>query len=176
MKGIWEKVLWSQFGATIDMFANALRACPDDLWTATMWKDPAAEAGFSEFWYIAYHTLFWLDLYLTGSVEDFSPPAPYNLDELDPSGVLPARIYTRDELLTYLEHCRQKCHSTIEKLTYEEVHRKCTFTWSLDGLSFAELLIDNMRHVQEHGAQLNMFLGQQSGISSGWVAMARGEK
>jgi len=30
------------------------------------------------------------------------------------------------------------------------------FPWG--ELCFAELLIDNMRHVQEHGAQLRMFL------------------
>jgi hypothetical protein len=27
----WKKVLWQQFGASIDMFENALKACPDDL-------------------------------------------------------------------------------------------------------------------------------------------------
>ena len=31
------------------------------------------------------------------------------------------------------------------------------------GIPFAELLLSNMRNVQEHGAQLNMFLSQQTG-------------
>jgi hypothetical protein len=36
MDEIWKTVLWNQFGATIDMFGNALKACPDDLWKAHM--------------------------------------------------------------------------------------------------------------------------------------------
>jgi hypothetical protein len=172
LEEIWKTVLWNQFGATITMFGNALRACPDKLWTAQMWKDPAARPEFSDFWYVAYHTLFWLDLYLSGAVEGFAPPFPYNLDELDPRGVLPGRVYTRDELLAYLEHCRQKCRQTIEGLTDEKVHQRSVFPWAKNGLSYAELMVDNMRHVQEHAAQLNMFLGQHAGISTGWVAFA----
>ncbi len=67
-----------------------------------MWNDPAFPPGFSEFWYVAYHCLFWTDLYLSGAVEGFTPPAPFTLDELDPAGVLPDRQYTREELLAYL--------------------------------------------------------------------------
>jgi hypothetical protein len=151
------------------MLGNALRACPDDLWTAHMWNDPAMKPEFSDFWYVAFHTLFWLDLYLFGGVEGFPPPQPYNLDELDPHGLLPERIYSREELLTYLEHCRHKCRVTIEQLKDENAHQMCEFTWAKKGISFIELILDNMRHVQEHGAQLNMFLGQQAGISTGWV-------
>lgn len=173
MDVIWKAALWGQFGATIDMFENALYACPDNLWTAHMWNDPGMKPEFSDFWYIAYHTLFWLDLYLSGTDEGFVPPAPFNLDELDPRGVLPERCYTKDELLTYLGYCRRKCHETIEELTDEKAHMVCKFPWVRNGLSFAELLMDNMRHVQEHGAQLNMLLGQHAGISTGWVARAR---
>jgi hypothetical protein len=173
MDVIWKTVLWSQFGATIEMFENAMRACPEELWTAPMWNDPTMPPGFSEFWYIAYHTLFYLDLYLSGSVEGFIPPAPYNLDELDPAGLLPERTYTRDELRSYLEHCRLKCRGVIEQLTDAQAERVCKFSWAKDGLSFVELLVDNMRHVQEHGAQLNMLLGQSAGISTGWVARVR---
>jgi hypothetical protein len=176
MEEIWKTILWSQFGATIDMFGNALRACPDEFWIDHLWKDPAMPPEFSDFWYVAYHTLFWLDLYLSGAVEGFAPPAPYNLDELDPRGILPERVYTRDELLAYLEHCRQKCHQTIEGLTDEKAHQLFRFTWAKNGLSFVELIVENMRHVQEHGAQLNMFLGQCAGISTGWVAFARDDR
>ncbi len=175
MDAIWKTILWNQFGATIDMFGNAIKACPDEFWTAHLWKDPAMSPEFSDFWYVAYHTLFWLDLYLSGAVEGFVPPAPFNLDELDPRGLLPVRVYSRDEILTYLGHCRQKSHATIEALTDEKAHQVYKFPWAKTGLSFAELLVDNMRHVQEHGAQLNMFLGQCAGISTGWVARARDE-
>jgi hypothetical protein len=90
------------------------------------------------------------------------------LEELDPTGRLPERQYSRDELLTYLTTCRRKCRETIETLTDEKANRPCKFTWG--EVSFAELILDSMRHVQEHGAQLNMLLGQKAGTNSRWVA------
>jgi hypothetical protein len=169
MDEMWKEALSRQFRATIDMLGNALRACPEELWTAHLWNDPTAPVGFSDFWYVAYHTLFWLDLYLTGGVDGFVPPTPYNLDELDP-GVLPERIYKREELLIYCDYCRNKCRETISQLSDEKAHLMCRFTWAKKGISFAELLVDNMRHVQEHGAQLNMLLGQRAGTSTGWIS------
>jgi len=39
-------------------------------------------------------------------------------------------------------------------------------------LSFAELLLYNMRHVQHHAAQLNLILRQKVDSAPGWVAQA----
>ncbi len=112
----------------------------------------------SAFWYLAYHSLFFLDFYLTGGTEQegFVPPAPFSADEHD-AGVLPRRTYTRAELLTHLAHNRQKCQATIEELQDEQAPHK----WGQNDVSFGELLLVNMRHVQEHATQLNMFLGQR---------------
>jgi hypothetical protein len=158
----WRAILWQQFGAAIDMLENALLACPDELWSDRSRRP--------EFWYIVYHTLFFLDLYLSGSVEGFAPPAPFTLDELDPAGLLPERPYTKDELQTYLAHGRKKCRGTIEALTDETARRRCVFEW-ID-LSGAELLLYNMRHVQHHAAQLNLILRQTTDSAPGWVAKA----
>jgi len=163
MNTTWKTALWSQFGASIDMLENALVACPDELW--------GDRSRRPEFWYLMYHTLFFLDLYLSGSLEGFSPPPPFTLDELDPAGILPDRVYTKAELHSYLEHCRGKCRATIEQLTDEKAHRRCSFSWG--ELTFAELLLDNIRHVQHHAAQLNLILRQTVGTAPGWAAKAK---
>jgi hypothetical protein len=49
--------------------------------------------GFSTYWYLCYHTLFWLDLYLTGAEEGFTPPAPFNLVEMEANETLPIIVY-----------------------------------------------------------------------------------
>lgn len=167
MDDILKTSLWNQFSSAIDMLENALRACPDSLWHARLSNDHTLPPEFSEFWYVAYHTLFWLDLYLSGSQDGFAPPAPFTLAELDPAGLLPERPYTRDELLAYLEHGRRKCRATIESLTDDHARRPCIFSWG--EVYFLELLLDNMRHVQEHGAQLNLVLGQKIGFAPPWV-------
>jgi hypothetical protein len=171
MNAAWKTALRQQFEAALDMLENALRACPDQLWHVRLWDDGSQQAGFSEFWNIAYHTLFWLDLYLSGSAEGFAPPQPFTLDELDPAGELPDRPYSRDELLAYLEHARTKCRWTIDSLTNKKEQELCKFPWGQ--LTLAGLLLDNLRHVQEHTAQLNMLLGQKINWAPGWVARAR---
>jgi uncharacterized damage-inducible protein DinB len=70
------------------------------------------------------------------------------------------RLYTREELLNYLAFCRQKCQVLLGTLTHEQAYRTCRYPWG--EVPYAELLLYNMRHVQEHAAQLHMFLGQQA--------------
>ena len=89
---------------------------------------------------------------------------------MDADEVLP-RTYTREELLRYLEYCRRKCQETIGAMSNEQAHSLCQFAWGV--LPFAELQLYTLRHVQEHGAQLLMFLGQQAGKSTEWVAQAQ---
>ncbi len=168
-----QAMLWRQFSAAIDMLRNALRDCPDELWEKQLWADHPDQwvaAGFSKFWYLGYHTLFWLDLYLTGAEEGFVPPEPFALVEMEANEVLPP-TYTRAELLGYLEGCRGRCQATLSALTHEEANRECRFGWG--EVSFAELQLYNLRHVQEHGAHLSMFIGQQTGKSTSWVAQGQ---
>ena len=153
-------ILWAQFGASIDMLEHAIRACPDELW-----NDNARQP---EFWYLAYHTLFFLDLYLSDATEGFAPPLPFTLDELDPSGVMPERPFTKGELLSYLAHGRSKARARIATLTAENETNQCRFGW-IDLTRFESLLY-NMRHVQHHVGQLNLLLRQATCAPPRWVA------
>ena len=162
-------MLWRQFGGAIDMLAEAIRECPDDLWERRLWDDRPDQwvmPGFSTVWYLCYHTLFWLDLYLTGTEDGFTPPAPFALVEMRSGESLP-RTYSRDELLGYLDHCRRRCQETIDTLTPEQAERVCSFSWGR--LPFGELLLYNFRHVQHHAAQIRMAIGQHTGKSLSWI-------
>ena len=92
----WKKIIWQQLGAAVESLENAIKACPEKVW--------GDKPGFHEFWYIAYHTLFFLDYYMSGTDQSFAPPEPFTLSELDPSGLLPDRVYTKEELLKYRKH------------------------------------------------------------------------
>jgi len=150
MDSTFRAIVWSQFDAAIDMLANAIRACPEDLW-----RDRARHP---EFWYVAYHTLFFLDYDLSARAESFAPPAPFTLAELDSAGVLPERVYGKDALLAYLDHGRAKCRARIAALTDADARQRCAS--ARPDLSVAELLLYSMRHVQHHAAQLNLLLRQ----------------
>lgn len=155
----WKKIIWQQFGAAIDMLENAILACPEEVWSDNS-RQP-------RFWYVAYHTLFWLDLYLSDSLEGFAPPPPFKLDEIE-AGVIHEQAYTKDELQTYLEHGRQKCRTVIANLTDEKAAGRSGFEWV--EVSNAELLLYNMRHVQHHAAQLNLILRQTIDSAPRWVS------
>jgi hypothetical protein len=178
--------LMRQFGAVVAMLENAIVACPASLWTARLWSAPQGGSippwlppEFSEFWYLGYHTLFWLDLYLRGcSEEDFAPPAPFIWTEGDPA-VSPPRPYTKGELRAYLAALRHTCHATLSGLTDERAHEAVpNYGWTRgEAVSYVELQMLNLRHVQEHAAQLSLFLGQH-GIPDEaltWVARAKGD-
>lgn len=185
METMIRTVLWRQFGAAIDMLEHALMACPASLWRARLWSAPADRPlpswfppEFSEFWHIAYHTLFWLDLYLTGArEEDFAPHAPFIWTEINPA-VSPERPYTKEELHAYLAALRRTCHATLSALTDERAHQAIpSYGWTRGvAVSFLELLLYTMRHVQEHAAQLSLFLGQHGVPDEAldWVARAKG--
>jgi hypothetical protein len=165
MHSIERQRLWGQFGAAIDMLENAVRACPDDVWR----DGPMPHS----FWYLVYHTLFWLDFYLTGTPDGFAPPAPYTLSEIDPAGAYPDRAYTKEEMLAYLEHGRSKCRATIGGMTETWAAEPSGFTRL--GLSQFELVLYNLRHVQHHTAQLNLLLRQRTNSAPRWVGKtARG--
>ena len=165
MDAIWKTGVWKQFGATIDMLENAMKACPDALWHDRSLRP--------EFWYLVYHTLFWLDYHLADSEAGFAPPAPFTLDELDPAGLMPERAYTKAELQRYLEHGRAKCRATIAGLTDEAAGRRCGF--ERRDMSAFELLLYNLRHVQHHAAQLNLILRQQVDAAPPWVGRTPGD-
>lgn len=161
----WSAIVWQQFGAAIDMLDNTLRACPDQHWHDSVWDDPSDAPEYTQFWFIVYHCLFWLDRYLSGSPEHFTPPAPFV------AGRLPEEPYSKADIQAYLDYCRRKCQMTFETLTDEKANQSCRFPWG-DEMSFAELQLYNMRHVQEHAAQLSLHLGQKTGSAPDWVSRA----
>jgi len=158
-----KKLVWQQFGAAIDMLERAITACPGPLW-GDRTRQP-------EVWYLAFHTLFWLDLYLSGPAEGFAPPAPFTRVELDPAGILPDRVYTKEELLTYLAHGRRKCRETIAGMTAARATERHAYAWG--EASMAELLLYNMRHVQHHAAQIYLILRQTTDSAPGWVGRTK---
>jgi len=158
----WKQMIWNQLGACIDSLERAMHACPDSLWGDRSRKP--------EFWYVAYHTLFFLDFYVGNQQEGFAPPEPFGLEELDPAGVLPPRVYQKAELQEYLELTRLKCRRTLAGLTAEVAEQRCAF--DRRDITFSELLLYVMRHVQHHAAQLNVLLRQEVDSAPGWVSTA----
>jgi DinB superfamily len=160
MDASFRAALWHQFGASIDMLENAIVLCPDELWDDD-----------KQFWYSAYHCLFWLDYYLTLEPGSYVPPPPFTLSEFDPSGAKPDRAYSKAEVLAFLHHGRRKCRDLIAGMTDEIANQRWINEYK--NYSVLEILLYNMRHVQHHAAQLNLVLRQTIDQVPNWVAQTK---
>ena len=168
INGIKES-LWKQFGASIDMLKNAIALWPEEKWNTE-----------KKFFYIAYHCLVFLDYYLTiPCKKNFSSPLPFNLTDADKvpaeaiDDIVPDRIYSKTELLNYLQSSREKCHAVIAGLTEEKLLERWVEEDGDRNYAVFELLIYNLRHVQHHAAQLNLFLRQNINSAPQWVSRAK---
>jgi hypothetical protein len=97
---------------------------------------------------------------------------------LDSIEAQPEQSYTKVELRTYLASTRQKCHTQLLALTDEQARRPVDYPWVAgQPISYLELQLYNLRHVQEHAAQLSLFLGQHAiaGEALDWVSRAKDE-
>lgn len=162
---VWSEPLESQFVASLEMLGNAMRACPP-----LVWDDPDTPVA-QRFWYLAFHTLFWLDHDLQPEGVEHVPPAPFTLGELDPAGVYPDRAYTLAELLAYLDHDRNLLRAALTGLDDKTAASPC---WS-PGRDFSvlEMHLYSLRHVMHHTGQLQLLLRQGGATPPRWVRRGR---
>lgn len=147
--------LWNQMGASIDMLEDSILLCPDAHWDTER-----------KFWYQVFHVLFFLDYYLSTEPKTFSPPKPFSESEFEDR--MPERVYTKPELLEYLQFCRGKCKNLIENLSEQQLEVRWINSSGSMNYSIHEILIYNLRHVQHHVAQLNLHLRQSINNAPEW--------
>jgi hypothetical protein len=175
MEQYFKQVLWRNFGAAINMLQETIRLCPNALWQKK-----------GRFFYMVYHTTVFLDYYLSIPVRDFDPPLSYTLVHPDtlPAGaiddVIPDRLYTREEMINWLDSIRGKCKS----LVLESSHERLAQRWIQDDelnlhlgcpslvkdYSILEIIFYNFRHVQHHVAQLNLMLRAEANTAADWIS------
>lgn len=172
--------LWKNFGAAIDMLKNAIAMWPDDRWHTD-----------KRFFYNAYHCAVFLDYYLTIPPVHFSPLLQYTLKDQNDipqeavDDVVPDRLYTKEEMLAYIEISRKKCRMLIAGLNEATLVKPWLTQSPEENLDLAsmdsrkcsvlEILFYNMRHVQHHAAQLNLMLRQFINKAPDYISMAPDE-
>jgi hypothetical protein len=160
MAGPVNDAVWQQYGGAIDMLDNALAACPDELWTEPVWEVSAASewpTDASALWSVAAHTVRWLERNLAAVPEDEFASLEC-AEALTPSDRAPIG---KSAIRACLATVRERCRDTLTNLRDEELYRPVTYDWiSPAPITYLELQIYNLRHLQEHTAALNLFLGQ----------------
>jgi hypothetical protein len=142
------------------MLENAIRMCPEEMWNS--------ELSFSA---NSYHTLFFLDYYLTLDPVGFEACSPFTHSEFEDEP--PTVPFLKIDILTYLEFNRNKCHHLIMSLTDELIENRWINESRTMDYSVFEILLYNMRHGQHHAAQLNMMLRNHINDAPDWVFRAQ---
>jgi hypothetical protein len=121
---------------------------------------------------MAYHALWFLDHDLSAVERQFTPPPfdiyNYELGIREPPFEDP---YAKSEVREYLQHCRRICRTTIDRLDHPGISR-------IHGseriqANVVEVIVDQIRHIQHHAAQLNLLLRQTIDSAPDWVRRSR---
>jgi hypothetical protein len=140
-------ILTSQFEAALCMMDHCIRACPPEHWEGKITN--------GTFRWVAYHTLFWVDLYLSLGdqafvLRDFHHRGGDEREDTASPGL------TKDETLAYVPICRQKMLETLAAETAESLQGPSGFPYRK--ITRGELHVYNLRHVQHHTGQLSAYL------------------
>jgi hypothetical protein len=148
------QILTGQFEAALCMLNQCVAACP-----AEHWEGKIASGTFR---WVAYHTLFFTDYYLSPSEQTFTLRELHARggDEREP---VACRGLEKDETLAYAQVCRAKAVETIAMETPGSLALPSGFSWL--PFSRGELHLYSIRHVQHHAGQMSAFLRRIHGDS-----------
>jgi len=165
---LFKRALVGQFGASLSMLNECVVQCPDECWEG--------HVGGYAFWHVAYHTLFYTDLYLSRDEQSFRLPSFHREDyqffghrPWPPFEAIVAETpYAKEVILQYVGMCRDKASESIAAETAESLEGPCGFWWY--ELPRTEFHLNNLRHIQHHAAQLSLYLRKSAGVEIDWVA------
>ena len=149
------------FEEALRLMEAALTDCPDDLWRADLWpgEAPTAPGPYgglhgSAPWFLGYHSLLTLDYDLTAEFEPWAPPPPFD----ENTYAFPNRVFTKPEVLGYVDWCRGRVRETLDALTEELADRPLPDAHRYRGMTFGVIVGRQPLHVVEHAAQIRQFL------------------
>jgi hypothetical protein len=147
MTDLLKTILRGQYEASLLMLQRCVRECPDDHWEGKIAND--------SFRQIAYHTLFYTDLYLEPSEHAFTL-RDLNHRGGDERGPTLSAGLSKDDTLSYAEVCLKKVPESLDRETPDSLQGPSGFSWRR--ISRAEMHIYNIRHIQHHTGQFSAYL------------------
>jgi hypothetical protein len=142
-----KRILTAQYEGSLAMLNRCIEACPPE-----HWEGKIAQGTFR---WVAYHTLFFTDLYLSPSNELFELRDLHSSggDERGPDAT-PG--LSKDDTLAYMPLCRQKVYDSLAAETEESLAGPSGFFWY--EITRGEMHLVNIRHIQHHTGQLSAYL------------------
>lgn len=166
--------LKAQYHAALEMLRQGIEACPDELWLSQAVRNAP--------WQIAYHTLYFTDLYLHRTSAEFRPWKGHqggvqHEDGIagpdDPASGLPLlpQPYTREQTLAYLDSVDAEVDRRVDET--DVFSAESGFSWYR--VPKLEHQIVNIRHLQLGAAHLAARLRAELDVGLGLVGSRPGK-
>ncbi len=144
MLPLMNQVLLGQYEAALSMLKEAMASCPPEHWEANIARWPAR--------FVAFHTLYWADIYLSTNVKEFESHEfvmegrglPFG--QPFPEGEIP-RGLSVPRAVEYADFCIAKARAVLQSESEADLAGDSGFERPF---SRAEMHIYNIRHIQHH--------------------------
>ena len=151
-----KQVIQSQYLAALAMLKQVVEKCPESVWYDQNEK--------FRVWSKAYHTIFFVHLYLQTAEKDFVEWEKHH----DPDGDVP---FTKEEVLEYLEFVTNQ---VVERVSATDLEAESGFHWY--PVNKLELQFINIRHIQQHTGELYETIGTRENIELDWIGFSKAIK
>ena len=148
-----KQVIQSQYLSALAMLKQAIEKCPE-----SVWYDPDEKF---RVWSKAYHTVFFVHLYLQNAEKDFVEWEKHH----DPDGDVP---FTKEEVLEYLAFAENQ---VMERVPLTDLDADSGFHWY--PVNKLELQFINIRHIQQHTGELYETLGIRESAELPWMGYTK---
>lgn len=160
------KELSQQYQATLKMIGEVIVKCNEELW-----QDYTQEVVINQ---LVYHVLSSADLFLA-RVNDEENSFKNKYGNFNPPFNSPDKVFTKKQLLDYIEEIKAKAISTFDNLTFDEftsgVIPDFYFSYTRYGI-----LINNLRHLSHHIGALHARLTVLGNEPLPWVNVIFGDE
>jgi len=144
------EVIQSQYLAALAMLKEAITKCPPTVWDASQDKD--------NFWFKAYHAIYYAHLYLQPARKDF---VRWKGHRKPTDNLLPL---SKPEVLEYLAFVEHEVAHHVPATDFEAESGFHGFH-----MSKLEFQLVNIRHIQQHTGELYERLGTRENVKLDWA-------
>lgn len=153
MNQIIKLALKNQYKSALQTLREAILRCPDSLWSEQSSEWP--------YWQLVYHTLFYTDLYLSQSLELFTPAVKNGKSWQNPDT---DGFQSKTDMLEYFEIVEAKVDREIDDTDLGR--NESGFDWYPISKLDHEIL--NIRHIMIHVGHLDIRLRQAGQEALTW--------
>lgn len=154
-----QSALASQYKAALLMLRQAVERCPYEIWVGRNHpRNP---------WRIAYHAVFYADLYLRPGAEAFTPWEKHREGTKELWGAPDvSEPYTQAEVIEYIDWAMARADESLAAIDFDR--QDSGFDWYPNFPKLDHVIL-NIRNIQGHVGQLSEILFEQ-GIDTDWIS------